>query len=96
LILPCLSNSVQFDAKWWDPEYPVAPGEFDAEARFEALSIRRDVFSNPYRTLYLVNNVEYEDNQNFDDLDSGSLTGYSYMITEEIESAVLGVLDRVR
>lgn len=90
------SQSVKFDARWWEDQYPVGSGEFDAEARFEALSIRRDVFSNPYRTLYLVNNVSYDDGETFDDLDDGSLTGTAYMITEEVESAILGVLDRVR
>ena len=90
------NESVKFDARWWEDQYPVGSGSFDAEARFEALSIRREVFSNPYRTLYLVNNVTYDDGETLEDLEDGSLTGTEYMITSEVEDAILGVLERVR
>lgn len=92
---PDMSSPVQFrnhskkDGDWWlSSMNSIDASDFSAEMFGEVALMRSAIFSNPFRKVFLTNNVRYEDGMGFADLESGVLTGTPHPISAEIARVV--------
>lgn len=87
------SATAYADDDWKDPVFPISRSEVVPEVMEQLRFIRKQIFSDPYRTLYLNNNTMYSKRDNpglldFVDLDEGRVTNKRYGIRTAIAKSV--------
>ena len=100
---PMVNSPIQFrdhdkaSGDWWlTSSETITASDFSSDLFGEVGLLRNAIFSNPFRKVYLTNNVRYEEGMKFSDLESGVLTGTPYPITAEIRRVVKDRLNGYR